>query len=115
MEKVSGGSRNGRTELQTVLDFLREGDVVVVHELDRLGRSTRDVLNIVHEIDSKGASLRLLEPAISTEGPMGRMVITTLAMVAEMELGFIRARQADGIAKAKAKAEGRYTGGDGED
>lgn len=109
MEKISGASRDGRAELQTILDFLREGDTVVVAKLDRLGRSTRDVLNIVHEIDGKGASLRVLEPAISTEGPMGRMVITTLAMVAEMELGFIRARQADGI--AKAKAEGRYTGG----
>lgn len=109
MEKVSGGSREGRTELDTVLAFLQPGDTLVVAKLDRLGRSTRDVLNIVHEIDSKGASLRVLEPAIDTSGPMGRMVITTLAMVAEMELGFIRERQRAGI--ERAKVEGRYTGG----
>lgn len=101
-EKVSGRSRDGRTELQTVLEFLRPGDVLVVTKLDRLGRATRDVLNLVHEIEAKGAALRVLEPEVSTEGPMGRMVLTVLGMVAEMELGFIRERQAAGIAKAKA-------------
>ena len=68
-EKVSGGSREGRDELATVLDFLRESDVVCVHKLDRLGRNTRDVLNLVHEIHAKGAHLEVLEPAISTDGP----------------------------------------------
>jgi DNA invertase Pin-like site-specific DNA recombinase len=55
--------------------------------------NTRDVLNLVHELEEKGASLRVLEPAIDTGGPMGRMVLTVLGMVAEMELGFIRDRQ----------------------
>jgi DNA invertase Pin-like site-specific DNA recombinase len=108
-ERVSGGSREGRDELATVIEFLRPGDVLVVTKLDRLGRNTRDVLNLVHEIESKGAHLRVLEPAISTDGPMGKMVLTVLGMVAEMELGFIRARQMEGI--AKAKAAGVYTGG----
>ena len=89
-EKVSGKSRDGRDELATILDFLREGDVLVVHKLDRLGRSTRDVLNLVHEIHEKGASLQVLEPAIDTSGPMGTMVLTVLGMVSEMELGFIK-------------------------
>jgi DNA invertase Pin-like site-specific DNA recombinase len=77
-------------------------------QLDRLGRNTRGVLNLVHEPEEKGASLRVLEPAIETEGPMGCMVLTVLGMVAEMELGFIRDRQRAGIDAAKAK--GVYKG-----
>ena len=107
-ETVSGGSRNGRDELASILDFIRPGDVLIVVKLDRLGRNTRDVLNLVHELEEKGASLRVLEPAIDTGGPMGRMVLTVLGMVAEMELGFIRDRQRAGIDAAKAK--GIYKG-----
>jgi DNA invertase Pin-like site-specific DNA recombinase len=107
-ETVSGGSRNGRDELASILDFIRPGDVLIVVELDRLGRNTRDVLNLVHELEEKGASLRVLEPAIDTGGTMGRMVLTVLGMVAEMELGFIRDRQRAGIDAAKAK--GVYKG-----
>jgi DNA invertase Pin-like site-specific DNA recombinase len=107
-EKVSGRSRDGRTELQTVLDFVRPGDILVVTKLDRLGRSTRDCLNLVHELAERGASLRVLEPAISTEGPLGTMVLTVLGMVAEMELGFIKERQRAGI--ERAKTAGVYKG-----
>jgi DNA invertase Pin-like site-specific DNA recombinase len=107
-ETVSGGSRNGRNELASILDFIRPGDVLIVVKLDRLGRNTRDVLNLVHELEEKGASLRVLEPAIDTGGPMGRMVLTVLGMVAEMELGFILDRQRAGIDAAKAK--GIYKG-----
>ena len=83
-------------------DFIRAGDVLVVVKLDRLGRSTRDVLNIVHELDQKRASLRVLEPSISMDGPMGKIALTVLGMVAEMELAFICDRQRAGIEKAKA-------------
>ena len=107
-ETVSGGSRNGRNELASILDFIRSGDILIVVKLDRLGRNTRDVLNLVHELEEKSASLRVLEPAIDTAGPMGRMVLTVLGMVAEMELGFIRDRQRAGIDAAKAK--GVYKG-----
>jgi len=107
-ETGSGASREGRTELATVLEFLRAGDELVVHRLDRLGRSTRDVLNLVHELDAKGASLRVLEPELTTAGDMGRMVITVLGMVADMELKFIRDRQRAGIEAAKDK--GIYKG-----
>jgi DNA invertase Pin-like site-specific DNA recombinase len=107
-ETVSGSSRNGRSELASILDFIRPSDVLIVVKLDRLGRNTRDVLNLVHELEEKGASLRVLEPAIDTGGPMGRMVLTVLGMVAEMELGFIRDRQRAGIDAAKAK--GVYKG-----
>lgn len=107
-EKASGRSRDGRSELQTILDFIRPGDTLVVVKLDRLGRSTRDVLNLVHELDERGAFLRVLDPDVSTSGPMGKVMLTVLGMVAEMELGFIRERQRAGI--EKAKAEGVYKG-----
>ncbi len=107
-ETGSGASRIGRAELDTVLQFVRAGDELVVHRLDRLGRSTHDVLNLVHELAAKGASLRILEPDITTAGDMGRMVITVLGMVADMELKFIKDRQRAGIEAAKTK--GVYKG-----
>src|SRR5262245_45149219 len=73
-EKGSGKSRSGRDELQTLLDFIQAGDVIVVTKLDRLGRSVRDVLNIVHEIEVRGVSLRILDQDINTAGPTGKVV-----------------------------------------
>ena len=108
-EKVSGASRAGRTELQTILDFLRPGDELVVTRVDRLGRDTRDVLNIVHDCDRRHAFVTVLEPHISTRGEVGRIVMTVLGMVAQMERRFIKDRQREGIEKAKAK--GAYRGG----
>jgi DNA invertase Pin-like site-specific DNA recombinase len=107
-EAASGRSRSGRTELQTILEFIRAGDTLMVVKLDRLGRSTRDVLNLVHELESKGAALRVLEPEIDTSKPEGRIILTTLSMVAEMELSFIKERQRAGIEAAKTK--GIYKG-----
>jgi DNA invertase Pin-like site-specific DNA recombinase len=106
-EKATSRTRDGRTELAIILDFIRPGDTLVVVKLDRLGRSTRDVLNLVHELESKGAHLRVLEPEVSTTGPVGKMVLTVLG-VAEMEVGFIRERQRAGIEAAKAR--GVYKG-----
>jgi DNA invertase Pin-like site-specific DNA recombinase len=108
VEKASGKSREGRDELASILEFIRPGDVLVVTKLDRLGRNTRDALNLVHELDERGACLRVLEPAIDTCGPMGRIVLTVLGMVAEMELSFLKDRQRAGIEAAKAK--GIYKG-----
>lgn len=107
-EMASGGSRDGRDELARILDFIRPGDELVVVRLDRLGRNTRDVLNLVHEVESKGASLRVLEPEFSTAQDFGKVLVTVLGMVAEMERRFIKERQAAGIAKAKCK--GVYRG-----
>ncbi|WP_062112679.1 recombinase family protein [Aureimonas sp. AU40] len=107
-EKQSGKSMAGRDELETVLQFLREGDELVVVRLDRLGRSTRDVLNIVHDLDKAGASLRVLDPELTTSGDLGRIVVTVLGMVAEMEHRFILERQRAGIEAAKQR--GIYKG-----
>ncbi|PZO01662.1 MAG: resolvase [Alphaproteobacteria bacterium] len=107
-EKVTGSVREGRGELGAILDFIRDGDELVVVRLDRLARSTRDTLNIVAELEAKGASLRVLEPEISTGGDLGRIVITTLGMVAELERSFLLERQRVGIAAAKER--GAYRG-----
>ena len=108
-EKVSGASRDGRTELAAILDFIREDDELVCLRADRLGRDTRDVLNIVHELDQRGAFLTILDPHVSTRGESGRIVLTVLGMVSEMERRFILERQREGIEAAKAK--GVYKGG----
>lgn len=108
-EKVSGASRAGRAELETIISFLRPGDELVVTRLDRLGRATRDVLNLVHECEQQGAFVTVLDPHVSTRGDMRRIVITVLGMVAEIERRFIKERQREGIEQAKAK--GVYRGG----
>lgn len=108
-EKVSGTSRQGRTELATVIEFLREDDELVVTRLDRLGRDTRDVLNIVHDCQQRGAFVTILDPHISTRGEMGHVIFTVLGMVAQMERRFIKDRQREGI--ERAKAAGVYKGG----
>ncbi|MCW1754964.1 recombinase family protein, partial [Rhizobium acaciae] len=71
-EKVSGVSREGRAELATVIEFLRQDDELVVTRLDRLGRDTRDVLNIVHECRQRGAFVTILDPHVTTRGEMGQ-------------------------------------------
>jgi DNA invertase Pin-like site-specific DNA recombinase len=108
-ETVSAGSREGRAELATIIDFLRQGDELVVTRLDRLGRDTRDVLNIVHECQQKGASVTVLDPHVSTRGEMGPIILTVLGMVAQMERRFIKERQREGI--ERAKSAGAYKGG----
>ena len=108
-EKVSGGSREGRAELATVLAFLRSGDELVVTWLDRLGRDTRDVLNLIHEREQREAFVTVLDPHVSTRGEMGHVVMAVLGMVAQMERRFIKERQRDGI--QQAKATGVYQGG----
>lgn len=108
-EKVSGSSREGRAELETVIEFLREGDELIVTRLDRLGRDTRDVLNIVHDCHQRGAFVTVLDPHVSTRGEMGHVILTVLGMVAQMERRFIKERQREGI--ARAKVQGAYKGG----
>ena len=100
-ETGSGASREGRTNLQAVLEFLREGDELVDLRLDRLGRFTRDVLDPVHELDARGEPLRVLKPEVTTAGDLGHLVVTVLGMVADSELKFIHDSQRAGIDAAQ--------------
>src|ERR1700730_117207 len=70
-----------------------------------IGSGGPPVMFLSSRSDQESAFLRILDPAISTDGPMGKMVLTVLGMVAEMELGFIKARQHDGIERAKFKGD----------
>lgn len=102
-EKVSG-ARRARPELERMLDHLRPGDVITVTRLDRLARSTRDLLDIAERIRSCGAGLRsLAEPWADTTSPAGRMVMTVFAGIAEFERSLILERTRSGREAAKAR------------
>jgi len=107
-EKQSGTSREGRTELDTVLSFLREGDTLMVTRIDRLARSVADLEAIVATLKEKGAHLRALEQPVDTSSPAGKAFLQMLGVFAEFETALRRERQMEGI--AKAKAAGVYKG-----
>lgn len=107
-ERKSGTTTTGRTELATVLDFLREGDTLLVTRIDRLARSLMDLEGIVGELRAKGAHLKATEQPIDTSTPAGRAFLQMLGVFAEFETAIRRERQLEGIAKAKAK--GVYKG-----
>src|SRR5215208_1366620 len=107
-EKRSGTTREGRTELQTLIDFAREGDSIVVTRVDRLARSIADLAAIVRALESKGVTLRATEQPIDTSTAAGRCFLQMLGVFAEFETAIRRERQLEGI--AKAKAEGVYKG-----
>ena len=107
-EKRSGTSTKGRTELQTVLDFLRKGDVLIITRIDRLARSIGDLQDIVRAVKAKGASLKATEQPIDTTSAAGKAFLDMLGVFAEFETNLRKERQAEGI--AKAKAAGVYKG-----
>src|SRR5712671_6375218 len=107
-EKVSGTSTDGREELQTVLQFLREGDTLVVTRIDRLARSIRDLQNIVHDLKGRGVTLKATEQPIDTSTAAGKAFLDMLGVFAEFETNIRKERQREGI--DKARQEGKYKG-----
>ncbi len=102
-EKVSGAKRD-RPELAKMIEQLRDDDTVVVTRLDRLARSTRDLLDIAEKLKEAGAGLRsLAEPWADTTSPAGRMVLTVFAGIAEFERELIHQRTSSGRVAAKAR------------
>ena len=103
-QTTPSGAQRGRPELAKLLDHLQPGNVVTVTRLDRLARSTRDLLDIAERIGQAEAGLRsLAEPWADTTTPAGRMVLTFFAGVAEFERSLIHERTSAGRAAAKAK------------
>jgi DNA invertase Pin-like site-specific DNA recombinase len=101
-EKVSGAATS-RPQLTKLLRVISEGDTVIVTRLDRLARSTRDLLNILDRISKAGAQFKSLrETWADTTSPAGRLMITVIGGIAEFERELIRARTGDGINRAKA-------------
>ena len=96
-EKISGKSKDNRPELKAMLKSLREGDECVVHKLDRLARNAQDLLTIVESITNAGASLNILDLGINTGTPVGKMIITVLGAVSELERSYINDRTRAGV------------------
>ncbi len=101
-EKVTGTTRKGRTELASVLEFLRRGDELVVTRIDRLARSIGDLQDIVRELKRKGAFLRAADQPIDTSTAAGKAFLDMLGVFAEFETNLRRERQLEGIAKSQS-------------
>jgi DNA invertase Pin-like site-specific DNA recombinase len=97
-----------RKSLEQALDYLRDGDALIVTKLDRLARSIRDLMEIVERIKAKGADLRILAMDLDTSTATGKLMLGILGSVAEFEREIMLERQREGI--AKAKAAGKYKG-----
>ena len=108
-EQVSSVGK--REQLEAAISFARDGDTFVITRLDRLARSTQDLLGIVERLDKKGVALRILDfagSAIDTTKAVDKLLITVFGAFAEFERNLMLERQREGI--AKAKAEGKYRG-----
>lgn len=107
-EKHTGTTTAGRSELETVLSFLRPGDTIMVTRIDRLARSVADLERIVGQLREKGAHLRATDQPIDTSTPAGIAFLQMLGVFAQFETAIRRERQMEGI--TKAKAAGVYKG-----
>lgn len=108
MDKASGKSRTGRPQLEAMMDFVREGDVVIVESISRFARSTRDLLTLVEQLTDKGVGFVSQKEAIDTNTPQGKFMLTVFGAMAELEREQTLQRQREGI--AAAKAAGKYKG-----
>ena len=106
-EKISGTNTH-RPQLQAMLDFVREGDTVYIHDFSRLARSTKDLLELVEQLTTKGVEFVSRKEAIDTTTPTGKFMLTVFGAVAELEREYILQRQREGI--AIAKEQGKYKG-----
>ena len=106
-EKVSAKDTN-RPEFKNMLDFIREGDVLVIHDFSRLARSTRDLLNIVEYLNTKKVSIISAKENIDSSTPTGKLMLTMVGAINEFERANLLERQKEGI--AIAKMENRYKG-----
>lgn len=106
-EKVSAKDTN-RPKLQEMLEYVREGDTVVIHDFSRLARSTKDLLEIVELLQEKNVTLVSHKESIDTSTPTGKLMLTMIGAINEFERANLLERQREGI--AIAKSEGKYKG-----
>jgi DNA invertase Pin-like site-specific DNA recombinase len=110
LEKLTGKTVHGRTELHACLAALGKGDVLVVTKLDRIARSVRDLASIIGDLVDRGVGFRCLhQGGVDVDSLTGRLMLHILGAVAEFEVGLIAERRAEGI--ARAKLAGKYKGG----
>ena len=108
IEKVSGKDTN-RPKLQEMLDYVREGDTVYIHDFSRLARSTKDLLEILEELTAKGVTLISNKEHLDTGTATGKLILTVIAAINEFERQNLLERQKEGI--EIAKREGKFKGG----
>jgi DNA invertase Pin-like site-specific DNA recombinase len=115
IDKKSGATTD-RPGLRAVLDYARDGDVIVVHTLDRLGRTVRDTLNLIHDLSARGVGVRNLADPIRIDStnpadPMAQLAVVLLALFGQMERTYMleRAAHARAVAVAKGRQIGRPT------
>lgn len=106
-EKLSGANTE-RPQLKAMLEYIREGDVLYVESISRLGRSAKDLLNIIDTLTDKGVTLVSNKEDIDTDTPSGKFMLTVFAALSQLEREQLKQRQREGI--AIAKAQGKYTG-----
>lgn len=109
-DHVSGKTME-RPQLKLLLSYVREGDTVIVHSMDRLARNTEDLLHLVSYLKRNKVTIRFIKEGItfdSTDNPMGQLMLTIMGAVAQFELSLMQERQREGI--VKAKLAGKYTG-----
>ena len=105
-EQISSVAK--RPELESALDFCREGDVLVVTKLDRLARSIHDLWKIVNRLEEKKVELKILDLNLDTSTPTGRLMLSMMGALAQFEREMLLERQREGI--ERAKAEGKFKG-----
>jgi DNA invertase Pin-like site-specific DNA recombinase len=106
-EQVSSVDKQ-RPELERALDYVREGDTLVVTKLDRLARSMTNLVDITGKLKAKGVELRVLALNLDTSTPTGKLMLNLMGSIAEFERELMLERQREGI--AKAKSDGKYQG-----
>lgn len=97
------GTKSSRPELDKLREQLRQGDTLVITRLDRLGRSAKDLLTIVSDLEAIGVQLEVIEQKIDTATPEGKLFFTMVAAFAEFERGIMQSRTMDGLAAARAR------------
>ena len=109
VEKVSGKTQYGREQLEKMLQYVREGDVVVVESISRIARNTKDLLEIVERLNEKHVDFTSRKEQIDTNTPSGKFMLTVFGAIAELEREYILDRQREGIeiARLNGKYEGR--------
>ena len=107
IDRMSGKNAN-RPELQKMMEYVRKGDTVIVESISRFARNTRDLLELVEQLTTKGVEFVSKKEAIDTTTPTGKFMLTVFGAVAELEREYILQRQREGI--AIAKEQGKYKG-----
>ncbi|MCI6583090.1 MAG: recombinase family protein [Oscillospiraceae bacterium] len=106
-EKLSGANTD-RPQLKAMLDYVREGDTLYIESISRLGRSAKDLLNIIDTLTAKGVTLISHKESIDTDTPTGKFMLTVFAALSQLEREQLKLRQREGI--EIAKIQGKYTG-----